>query len=540
MAALSGAVMVVVGAGAWWLLGQRDDATPATVATPSPSASAPSPGPTATPSPSPTAAPALAWGPPAELWEQSLADARQLTVEEAAGQVIVAAIGSPDPAAADRLVSDLSLGGVIVMGDAVTDAAGVRALTSAVRSGASGRDWPAIVSVDQEGGVVSRLRAVLPDLPGFMAAGAARDKEAVRAAYGSAAADMRALGFTVDFAPVADVTIGLDDPTIRTRSAGGDPTAVADTVVASSAGYVEGGIVPVIKHFPGHGSVTVDSHLGLPRQDTAVAALADRDLVPFAAAIGAGLPVIMMGHIAVPEWGDEAATLEPASYAYLRDELGFGGVIVTDAMNMGAIQETSEPGVASARALAAGADIILLPPDPRAARDAIVAAVESGDVPRERLDEAAARAITLARWQESFAPSPEPSEGYASALAAAGATVAAKDCEAPFVSGSVSISGGFDADRAALAAALEERGVAIGTGGTAVVLMGGDAASGSGDVVVAMGGPWGLSASTADVYVGLYGRSADALAGLADVLTGAVAPGGEWPVEVDVPYPTCG
>lgn len=532
---------------AWWPAAQKPSphAAPSPTAdshvlvpSPTPSPAAPSPAPSA----SPAAAPGLAWGPSAAEWEAALETARTLPLADAAGQVIVASVASPSPTATEDLVADLGLGGVIVMADAVTDAAGVRELADAAQAGAarSGtRDWGALVGVDQEGGVVSRLRGVMPDLPSFMAAGAASDKAAVRAAYAQAAVDMRAMGFTVDFAPVADATVGLADPTIRSRSAGSDSARVSATVGAAVGGFLDGGVVPVVKHFPGHGSVTEDSHEELPVQRSSLSDLEERDMVPFVSAIDAGAPAVMMAHIALPEWGDGPASLEPAAYAYLRDVLGFDGVAMTDALNMGAVKATHGSGQAAVDALAAGADLLLMPPDPREARDAIVAAVEDGDVPRERLDEAAARMILLARWQQGLEPVADEGLDYARQLAAAGTTVAARDCSAAFVGDTVTITGGWEADRAALAAALAEHGVTVGDGGTRVLLMGGDDARGSADVVVAMGGPWGLGSSEAEVYVGLYGRGAGALAGLADVLVGAAEPLGEWPVDVDVPHGTC-
>ncbi|GMA36278.1 glycoside hydrolase family 3 N-terminal domain-containing protein [Demequina litorisediminis] len=220
----------------------------------------------------------------------------------------------------------------------------------------------------------------------------------------------------MDFAPVADVTTGVTDPTIRSRSAGDSATRVADTVIAAVDGYLASGIVPVVKHFPGHGSVSTDSHAAIPTQSASIAALSARDLVPFQEAIDAGAPAVMMGHIAVEAWGNLPATLDPQAYAYLRDEMGFTGLAVTDALNMGAV--ASVPGDAAVAALAAGADVLLMPADPRAARDAIVDAIRDGDVPRSRLDDALSRVILAGRWQGSL-------DGAGSGGKAAGGGVAA-------------------------------------------------------------------------------------------------------------------
>lgn len=485
-----------------------------------------------------------AWGPSGEQWSQALRDARALSLEQAAGQVIVPRWNSPDASALAASMHRGGWGGVILMGGAVTTADALVALTGAVQAADGGRPWGTLVSTDQEGGTVARLRGLVPQLPSFMAAGAARDKDRVERIYAQAGVDMRALGITMDFAPVADMTIGMADPIIRSRSAGSDVEGVSATVVGAVDGYLDGGVVPVIKHFPGHGSVTVDSHAALPVQSASLADLEARDIVPFQRAIDSGAPALMMGHIGVAAWGDAPATLAPEAYAYVREDLGFDGLIITDALDMGAITDTHAPGEAAVAALAGGADVLLMPQDPMAARDAIVAAVEAGDLSRERLDEAAARMIALQTWQQRLGPRVDTGANSGRELAVAGATVAAARCGGPLVGDAVVLDGATAADRTRLARALRAHGVEVlgqedEGEATSVLLLGSDGARGTADVVVALAGPWGLSGSTARAYVGLYGRSADAMAGLADVLTGAAAPGGDWPVRVDVPYDTC-
>lgn len=493
---------------------------------------------------------ARSWGPSSKHWLQAQADVESLTVEQAAAQVIVPHWSSPDIDGLAAMMVRGGFGGVILMGGAITSADALVELTEEVQRAGGDRPWGTLVSTDQEGGTVARLRGIVSDLPGFMAAGAARDKSAVTRAYRELAIDMRDLGVTVDFAPVADMTIGLADPTIRTRSAGDTSANVSATVVAAAQGFIAGGVVPVVKHFPGHGSVTVDSHTAVPHQSASLAQLEERDLVPFAHAIDAGVPAVMMGHVALAEWGDVPASLSPAAYAYLRDEMGFDGVAVTDALDMGAITRDHSSGEAAVAALAAGADVLLMPADPIAARDAVVAAVESGTVSRSRLDEAATRMIALQRWQLSLGAVVDLETNYGRDLAVAGATVAAVSCDAPFVTGQVEIVGGSQSDRNRLARALVARGVEAVLGGsdtppksgdiTTVAFTGGGASLDGADVVVATGVPWALEGVSAPTLVALYGNSADALAGLADVLTGLKAPGGQWPVSMDVPHDTCG
>jgi beta-N-acetylhexosaminidase len=488
----------------------------------------------------------LAWGPSVVDYASAVAAASDLPLDVAAGQVIVATVSNPDPASAAAVVGAQHLAGVILMGGAITDAAQVAALAAAVQAAAAedGRDWPAVVSTDQEGGPVSRLSGVIPGLPAFMAAGSIPDKTAVENAYEAAARDMRALGVNVDWAPDADVTVGLADPTIRVRSAGSDPVRVAATVDAAVRGMVAGGVIPAIKHFPGHGSVTIDSHVAVPVQTATVAQLETADMVPFAQAIADGAPVVMMGHIAVAEWGGVPATVSPQAYAYLRQSLGFTGVIVTDALDMGAVTDSFAPGDSEVAALAAGADLLLSPRDPAAARAAIIAAVQNGTLSRDRLDEAVARVASLMTLQERRAQvadtktiDPNAGATYAREFAAAATTVSAASCTGPYVGSSVTITGGWPGERQVLADALAGHGITTG-GGMTIQLLGSATGSGNADVVVALDGPWGLPQSIASVYVGLYGRSNEALAGLADVLAGAVTPTGQWAVE-GMP-PACG
>ncbi|WP_084077244.1 glycoside hydrolase family 3 N-terminal domain-containing protein [Demequina sp. NBRC 110057] len=484
------------------------------------------------------------WRPSEAESAAALADARALPLKEAAGRVIVAAWSGGDAAGLASLVDRLSLGGVILMGSH-GDAAQVESLAAAA-TGATDRDWGTIVGVDEEGGTVSRMAGVVPTLPGFMSAGAARDADVVTEAYRAQGASLAGLGVTMNFAPVADVTVGAADPVIRSRSAGDEPADVSATVDAAIEGYVDAGVVPVVKHFPGHGSVTTDSHHALPVQAASIEALRTRDLAPFQDAIDTGAPAVMMGHVAVEAWGGEPASLDPDAYAYLRDEMGFTGLAVTDALNMGAV--AGDAGAVAVAALAAGADVLLMPTDPAAARDAIVDAVRDGSVPRARLDEAVSRVILAGRWQASLdGVESEAADGgkggdaaaAARELAVAGASLAARDCDAVVVGDAVSLTGGTADDRALLAAALERRGVTVGSGGTRVQLLGSDTGSGDADVVVALAGPWGLEGSRADAYLGLYGRSAPSMAALADILTGDATAGGEWPVALDLPAPDC-
>ena len=373
------------------------------------------------------------WGPTVGEVARAEQLAREMTTEQLAGQVIVGRYDGTDPAAAARLVSELHLAGVCVTSTNVAGEAQVRATTAAVAQAhaASGRDWPAVIGVDEEGGIVAHLGGVATEFPPFAAAGAAvasqdeAGEEIVTRAAHATALELRSLGFTWVFAPVADVTIGAADPTIGSRSPSGDPALAARAVSAAVAGYQQGGLVSTTKHFPGHGGVTADSHETLPSLDSSLPQLRGRDLRPFRAAVEAGDPAIMMAHLDVRALQDGMpSSLAPKVYDFLRDDVGFEGVAITDSLGMGAALSRDFPAL---RALAAGADLLLMPVDATTTHELVVRAVEDGQVPRERLEEAAGRVIALQLWQQRVAadrPVPpdvtEQAQRAAADLAAAG------------------------------------------------------------------------------------------------------------------------
>ncbi len=504
-------------------------------------------------SPSGAAPEPLPWGP----LPQDLADAAELvstwTPEQLAGGVLVARYAGTAASTPAALVSELHLAGVIVMGDNVEGADQVEATARAVREAAVAdrRDWPPVLSVDQEGGRVARLTDEVTAFPTLMTAGAAvagdakTGTAAVTAASRAAGSQLRALGFTWVNAPVADVTIGPADPTIGSRSPAGDPALAGRVVAAAVEGYRQAGIVPVAKHYPGHGGVTTDSHDTLPVQEAGIDELRARDIVPFAAAARAGVPVVMMSHVAVDAFdAGRPATLSPAAYASLRSDAGFQGVAVTDALDMAAVTADHGTGGAAVAALAAGADVLLMPADVRIAHAAVVTAIEDGSVPRARAEEAAARVVALQRWQGRTVDQTPLGAGStlatnataaSLALSAAGLTRVDGPCGTPLVSDTMRVVGGTRADRVALAAAASQAGIRRGPNGPVVRLVGSTGgAGGAADVVVALDTPYVLAGDRGRTATyALYGRTPSAFAALVDVLTGVTTAHGALPVAVD-------
>lgn len=310
-----------------------------------------------------------------------------------------------------RDVADLfaeGLGGVCLFGSNTAAGPGaVAELTSAIHAAAP----YAVVAVDEEGGDVTRLHALdgSPVL-GPAALGAAGDLALTRETGAAIGTELAVAGIDLDLGPVADVNSDPDNPVIGTRSFGTDAAAAAAHTAAWVAGLQGAGVAACAKHFPGHGDTAQDSHLALPTVDVDLPTLLGRELAPFAAAVEAGVASVMTSHILVPAVDPALpATLSRPVLGLLRDHLGYGGVLVTDALDMAGASAGRGIPEAAVLSLAAGADLLCLGADKdialvREVQAAIVAAVRSGRLAEERLVEAVKRIARLPRGAGSAAP----------------------------------------------------------------------------------------------------------------------------------------
>ncbi|WP_326672366.1 glycoside hydrolase family 3 protein [Streptomyces sp. NBC_01257] len=264
-----------------------------------------------------------------------------------------------------------------------------------------------LVAIDEEGGDVTRLEVRHgSSFPGNLALGSVDDTELTRDVAQELGRRLAACGVNLNWAPSADVNSNPGNPVIGVRSFGADPHLVARHTAAYIEGLQAAGVAACTKHFPGHGDTAVDSHHALPRIDVDLETLHARELVPFRAAIAAGSKSVMSAHILLPALDPHRpATLSPQILTgLLREELGYDGLIVTDAVEMQAIASTYGIERGSVLAIAAGADALCvgggLDDDSTVLRlrDALVAAVRSGELPEERLADAAARVRSLASW----------------------------------------------------------------------------------------------------------------------------------------------
>jgi len=264
-----------------------------------------------------------------------------------------------------------------------------------------------LVASDLERGLGQQLEGATV-FPSLMMCGATGDPNLAFAQGCVTAVEARAAGINLVFAPVADVHTEDTNPIIGVRAFGTEPDVVAEFVTAFVHGLQRGGVAATVKHFPGHGDTRRDSHIELPVVDVDRRTIETREFVPFRAAFEEGAKALMTAHVEYPALGDGPATLCRAiTTDMLRHDLGFDGLVVTDALLMGGIAEHHGPGEAAVLALEAGVDVLLMPADAEAAIQGVVDAVEEGRLSEERLDTSIARIESLLDWCDAC-PMPEP------------------------------------------------------------------------------------------------------------------------------------
>lgn len=504
--------------------------------------------------------------------------AQEVPAEELVGRLLLLAYPGPD-APLQRL-EEFGPAGFLIYPSNVPSTEVARRVTRALQDAA---DYPLLFGIDQEGGPFTTYRVDDATIfPGNMALAATGDPDLAATVARATGEELAYAGFNMNFAPVVDVNIDPDNPIIGIRSFGASVETVSDFGRAYLVGLEAAGVAAVAKHFPGHGDTSTDSHLSLP------SVIGDRDrleaveLPPFQAAIGARVPAIMTAHVAFPAIEpDLPATLSSAALTgLLRNDLGFEGLIVTDYMDMKAIDENFGAGEAAVLSVLAGADLVLLGPDldkQREVHAALVEAVRSGRLSEERVWEAVARTQAVAeRYRPEWdAPTPdyETHRELASRVATEGATLLFNDdallplaadarvlvvAPQPSLFGqpphlgevlAESLPGAYSLTIAERPTAAQiEEAVEMAAEADVIVLgsyhwLGGFpaglaelesqlAATGKPLVVVALGNPDALRflPERPDAYLAVYGYRESNLRGAAAILTGAAQPGGRLPV----------
>jgi beta-N-acetylhexosaminidase len=312
------------------------------------------------------------------------------------GQLLIGSLpGATIPVELRSLARDFGLGGIILFARNIEGPEQVAELSHDIQSLAAGT--PLWVSVDQEGGRVARLRAPFTEWPPMAVLGRSGDAALASRFATALAAELRAVGITLDYAPVLDIHTNPKNPVIGDRALAEDAAMVGKLGAAIVRGLQENGVAACGKHFPGHGDTSVDSHLALPLVEHPPDRLRRVECVPFREAIAASVAFIMTAHVLVPSIdGEKPATLSRRIvYDLLRDELGFEGVILSDDLEMKAIAATYAVPDAAVQAIAAGCDGLLICAGhidvQVAALEALVHAVEDGRIPYKRLEDALTR-----------------------------------------------------------------------------------------------------------------------------------------------------
>jgi len=337
----------------------------------------------------------------------------KMTLEEKIGQMLMISFRKWQDRDVTEINSEIAgtikkyhLGGVILFWENLAGAGQAARLVDQLQRASV--DIPLFIAADQEGGRVVRLQtgAVMPGNMALGAAGSTEDTYEVGKAIGE---ELNALGINVNMAPVVDVNINPDNPVIGIRSFGSDPQLVAELGAAYINGLHDAGVIATVKHFPGHGDTDVDSHPGLPSVPHDLARLKAVELKPFQQAFDQKVDMVMTAHVTFPAVDNTKAISQkngseisiPATLSHrvltdlVRKEMGFDGVIITDALEMKAITDHFGPREAVLRAIKAGADIALMPADLEQACSGLLAAVRSGEIPESRIDESVKRLIRL-------------------------------------------------------------------------------------------------------------------------------------------------
>jgi len=366
-------------------------------------------------------------GDPADRWIAETID--RMTLKEKVGQLFMtqaygetADTQAPADVAANQaaygvdnaaqLIDRYHLGGIIYFAwsNNVNNPRQIAGLSNGVQQAAADDRLgiPELVATDQEGGIVARVGPPATEWPGNMALGAGRSAADAHTAAGISGDELDALGISWNFAPVADVNVNPQNPVIGVRSFSEDPDLAARMAAAQVEGYQGAGIAAAGKHFPGHGDTATDSHTGLPVIDHTREEWESIDRPPFQAAVDAGIKAIMTAHIVVPALdpsGDPATLSRPIMTGILRKEMGYDGVVITDALTMQGVRDKYGDARVPVLALKAGVDMLLMPPDFRLAYTSVLRAVRTGEISERRIDTSLRRILAL-KWDLGLVEDP--------------------------------------------------------------------------------------------------------------------------------------
>ena len=324
-----------------------------------------------------------------------------MSLEQKVGQLLMVGFGGKEIGSeVKKLLIGFHVGAVALYSRNIVNPTQVRGLIGNIFE-VMQNEIPPFVTIDQEGGNVVRVHSKVAVLPGTMTLGATRDPVLAYLAGQAQAVDLKLVGFNMNMAPVLDTNHNPKNPVINVRAFGDHHNLVAQMGVAFVRGQQSGGLVTVAKHFPGHGATEQDSHFALPRITLSLQDLLETELKPFRLAIDSGLDAIMTAHVQVPAIdrdGTPASLSKRVIQGILREKLGFGGLVVTDDLEMRAITESRGIGEAAVQAILAGADMVMVIWTPRRKREvfqALIEASQKGRITQSRLQTSLRRILTL-------------------------------------------------------------------------------------------------------------------------------------------------
>lgn len=334
---------------------------------------------------------------------------KNMTLEEKIGQLFIVELDALDPNDDNKIrkltdnmkksIEKYHIGGVILFARDIQTREQTKQLTSDLQDASK---VPMFISVDEEGGPIARIssneKMGTTSFPAMSEIGKTKDEKKAYEVGKTIGRDISKLGFNLDFAPVADVLSDEKNVEIGSRSFGKDPELVAKMVAQEVKGLQEENVSATLKHFPGHGDVSSDTHKGYVAADNGIKTLRQREFIPFKAGIDEGCDFVMVSHINISKVTQDetpSSLSELVIKEILRDELGFKKIIITDAMNMQAITKFYEDGEAAAMAIKAGNDMVLMPKNLKKAFEGIEEAVEEGEIEEKEIDEAVRRILSV-------------------------------------------------------------------------------------------------------------------------------------------------
>ncbi|WP_405132166.1 beta-N-acetylhexosaminidase [Paenibacillus sp. FSL H8-0317] len=324
-----------------------------------------------------------------------------LTLEEKIGQMILAGVqGTTLDDQAKQMITNQKVGGIIFYANNVSTLEGTAKFVKSVKEANQSNPVPIFMSVDQEGGKVSRMPDTVESIPSSRKVGETKDSALAETMGELLARQVQLAGFNVDFAPVLDVNSNPKNPVIGDRSFGSSAELVSRMGIAEMKGLRSEGIIPVVKHFPGHGDTSVDSHLDLPVVNKTEKQLAKLEWIPFQAAVKEQVEAVMVAHILFPKLDpDHPASLSDVIIGeHLRRKFNYDGVVITDDLSMGAIAKNFKLDQAALATVKAGSDILLVAHSYESAKtifDTLMSAVKSGKITESRIDESVYRILAL-------------------------------------------------------------------------------------------------------------------------------------------------